>query len=342
MIRWGACCLMLLVVAGAAAPLADGTTLAERRRHLAQLPEAEKADLQRSFREFAALSDAERDAVRRLHAEIEGDPEASRLRATLRRYCRWLESLPPIRRDELLEMKPDERVKRIKAVLEEQAKWESKRPSSQDLTAFTRWLEQYVSKNEGEVIRSMPEMHRRRLEEANPALRKRLLMWWRWQAVTAGIVQAPTAADFAELRRSLSSDTRARLEAKSPAEQARIVGSWLKYTPVVSGWKGGPRAVDEQQLSQFFEHELTDEQRDRLLGMPVEQMQHELLRLYHGPHGKSGEAAERRMERGGGRRPGGDAFFAPWRKPPPDRPLLPGLLESESEKDQNNRPGRGK
>jgi hypothetical protein len=334
-IRWGAYCLGLLLVAGAAAPLADRTPLAERRRQLAAMSEPDKADLERCFREFSQLPPEERDRLRQLHAQIDADPDPARLRGTLQRYCRWLASLPPFRRNELSELKPDERVKRIKQMLEEQAKWEAKRPSSQDLTAFTRWLEQYVGRNEAEVVRTMPDVHRRRLEESNPATRKRLLMWWRWQAVTAGVVSPPSAADFAELRQSLSPDTRARLESKSVAEQTRIVGGWLKYTPVVSAWKGGLRAVDEKQLSHFFEHELTDEQRDRLLGMPPEQMQHELLRLYHGPHARSPEALERRAERGG-KRPAPEAF-APWRKPPPDRPLVPGLLEPRPADDKPTR-----
>jgi hypothetical protein len=322
MTRWAVC----LVGGLLAVPLSDTATLEERRQYVAQLSEAEKADLGRRWREFSTLSAEERQRLRRLHTEIENDPERARLRATLGSYSRWLESLPPFRRAELMELPPDERVKRVKAILEDQARWEAKRPPGQDLAAFTRWLEQYVARHEAEVIKSMPEMHRRRLEEANPALRKRLLMWWRWQAVSAGILQPPSPADFAELQRLLSAETRAKLEAKPVAEQARIVSGWLKHTPIASALKGGPRAIDEQQLSYFFEHDLTEEQRDRLLGMPSEQMQRELLRMYLGPHGKGGDSAERRSERGGKRAM--TEGLAPWRKP-----LSDWSLEARPEKE---------
>lgn len=339
MIRLSVCLLGVMLAGGWAALWGDGVSLDVRRRHVAEMPDAEKADLPRRFREFSALSDEERVTLRRLHDQIESDPEAARLRTTIQRYCRWLEALPPVRRAELMDLKPDERIKRIKSMLDEQAKWEAKRPPSQDLAALTRWLEQYVTKHEAEVIRSLPEMHRRRLDEANPAARKRLLMWWRWQAVSAGILQPPSAADFAELRKSLSADTRSKLESKSVAEQARIIGGWLKHTTLASSIKGGPRMVDEQQLSYFFEHELSEAERDRLLGMPVEQMQHELVRMYHGPHGKPGDLSERRPERGAGKRSPADAL-APWRKPPPDRPLLPGLLGPRGDDDKDKRGAR--
>jgi hypothetical protein len=290
--------------------LGDNGTLEERRHRVAQLPAADKADLGRRLRAFSELSDEEQRGLRRLQEQIQADPDAPRLQATMTRYCRWVESLPPFRRAELMELAPEERVKRVKSILEDQAKWEAKRPPSQDLAALTRWLEQYVARHEAEVVKSMPDVHRRRLDEANPAQRKRLLMWWRWQAVSMGVLQPPNAADFADLQRLLSAETRAKLEAKPTAEQARIVGGWLKHTAVMGALKGGPRAVDEHQLSYFFEHDLTEEQRDRLLGMPAEQMQRELLRLYHGPHGKSGDASDRR----GGKRTPLDSL-APWRKP---------------------------
>ncbi len=329
MSRWAVC----LVGGLLAAPLSDTATLQERRQYVAQLSEAEKADLDRRWREFSTLPADERERLRRLHAEIEKDPDRVRLRTTLGNYSRWLENLPPFRRAELMELQPDERVKRVKTLLEEQARWEAKRPPSQDLAAFTRWLEQYVARHEVEVIKSMPEMHRRRLEEANPMMRKRLLMWWRWQAVSAGVLQPPSPADFAELQRLLSPETRAKLEAKPVAEQARIVNGWLKHTPIAGALKGGPRAIDEQQLSYFFEHDLSEEQRDRLLGMPSEQMQRELLRLYLGPHGKGGDAADRRLDRGGKRSIG--EGLAPWRKPTAER-----TLESRPEKEAAD--GRGK
>jgi len=304
--RWAICLLGGLL----SAPLSDTATRDERRQYVAQLSEAERADLQRRWREFVTLPAEERQRLRRLHAEIERAPDRAALRATLERYCRWVEALPPLRRAELLELEPEERVNRVKSILEEQAKWESKRPPSQDLAAFTRWLEQYVARHEAEVLQSMPEMHRRRLAEASPAQRKRLLLWWRWQAASAGILQPPSPSDLAELYRVLSPETRTKLEAKPVAEQARILNGWVKHTPLAGAWKGGPRAVAEQQLSHFFEHDLSEQQRDRLLGMPPEQMQRELLRMYHGPHGKGSEGGERR----GGKRVLGDGL-APWRKP---------------------------
>ena len=38
--------------------------------------------------------------------------------------------------------------------------------------------------------------------------------------------------------------------------------------------------ADDEPLADFFEHELSDEERDRLLSLPGDEMQRELQRLY--------------------------------------------------------------
>jgi len=315
---------MIVAAVGLALPEPRGETLDQRRARVEQMPEPDKAELSRRFHEFSAMPAEQRVALRQLHDQIESDADRSHLLAVMDRYCRWYESLPPFRKAELLGLKPEDRVKRIKGILEEQAKWEAARPSPQDALGLARWFDSYLTRHEAEILKTMPDWFRHRLDGANAGLRKRMLMGG--HAVNLGKLPQPDASELNRLRQSLSAEARARLQPLPAAEQWQMVLGWVRQAAVRQalggGGKGGMRLADEQELSRFFEEGLTEEQRDRVLGMPAELMQYELLRLYLGQHGKGPEPAGRHGERGQGKWPGLEGF-PPRRKPPAERGGMP-------------------
>ena len=93
-----------------------------------------------------------------------------------------------------------------------------------------------------------------------------------------------TEEDLARLRAKLSSVTRKRLEGKPPVEQAQLVVGWLRQGP----WRPdedrrmrGPLPKDDDdRIADFFEKDLSPDERDRLLAMPGDEMQWRLQEMY--------------------------------------------------------------
>ena len=288
-------------------------SLAERRQRVAAMTTAQREQLQRRQEQFAALPPAEQTRVRDLHAQLEHDPEEGQLRQVMQHYCDWLKTLPPYRRHELLELEPAERIKRIKKLLQEQTPKALKGLNDQDAAALARWLERYAAANEGRLLKSFPEARQRQLMELGPSMRHRVIAYCvaqRWQEGGPGKLPL-TDKELADLRAQLSPTSRQWLHSRPPADQWKIIHKWLRAV-LVERWASrhldDPLPPDQEtELAEFFEHKLTDAQRDRLLGMPGEEMQRELRRMYL----KEFDLPESPRGGGGGKRASGNLPRAP-------------------------------
>jgi len=261
-------------------------SLTQRRQRIETMTVAEKEQLRRRQEQFAAFSPAEQQRLRRLHQQLQRDPDADQLRRVLDGYCRWLKTLPPHRQAELLELEGAERIKRIKRLCREQA-GRGKRLGPEDTEGLLRWMQEYASRHEARLTEALPEARRQQLNKLNPQARRRMvtwLMWQRWQMPGPGKPPRPDDDDLADLRSKLSAATRKRLEGKPSAEQWRTIAGWihqvLRHQSAARRLKGPLPPDHEKQLAHFFEHQLSDQQRDRLLSLPGDQMQRELRRLY--------------------------------------------------------------
>ena len=90
-------------------------------------------------------------------------------------------------------------------------------------------------------------------------------------------------ANLDELRATFAAETQRLLQAKSKSEQVAILQNWAHYLLRQRGPRRGSGVdspVGEEQLAEFFEKDLTDEERDQLMNLSGEDMQQELLRLY--------------------------------------------------------------
>ncbi|MGW8256347.1 MAG: hypothetical protein ACWGMZ_02560, partial [Thermoguttaceae bacterium] len=117
------------------------------------------------------------------------------------------------------------------------------------------------------------------------AERPRILMFMLWQRLQAGAKDfpSPNSVEMAELLQKFTPETQQRLNALPPAAKIRTIETWardlLRQLHLGRG-KIVSELFDEEQLVEFFEKGLTGEQRDRLMSLPGEEMQRELLRLY--------------------------------------------------------------
>ena len=300
-------------VVSAGAPRTDETP-ARRRQRVESMSPSDKEQLLRLDARFAAIDPAEQQQLRQLHEQLQRDPDAERLRQLMHRYCEWLKTLPAYSRAELADLNPADSVKWIKKRVQEDARDSGKRLEKKDAETLLRWMNQCMARQEAGFLQTMPEQQRKKLTEMSPPMRHRLLIWQvlqRWQA-TGGNGPPPmmTNEDLVRLRTELSGEARQRLAAMPVAEQWPQVAAWTRHAlrQKVGGKQGhGPASkADDERLLKFFEHELTDAERDRLLNMPGEEMQRELQRLYL-TRTKPPEGTGRRPEGSRrGNRPGGE------------------------------------
>ncbi len=306
--------LALLLVGLGPRPGMGQESLAERRTRVEGLSLAEKEQLLRRQDRFAGLDPAEQNHLRQLNRDLQQDPNAPRLREVMRRYYDWLKTLTPYQRIELSQLSPEKRIERIKKLMQEQssrpprlqetrrveaikravqqqAKKLGEQLESQDIVGLFEWIAEVSERESSRFLENLPDSRskalRQQLENVRDPQRRRLIfawLWMQWQSANPGKLPPLNHEDLAALRRKLSRATRERLESRPPLEQWRIVADWISLLPQE---KLIPRRASEliseeteRKLAMFFEHVLTEEEKDRLLAMPSEQMFRELWREY--------------------------------------------------------------
>jgi len=255
-----------------------------RRRQIEAMTPAEKQHLLRLAERFGKLDTAEQQRLRHLHEQLQRDQDSARLHRVMRGYHEWLQTLSPLVRAELLELEPAARIKRIKKLRAEEAK--TVRANLEDIEGVRRWMEQYVRKQGFRLLAALGEQRRQEILRLSEPTRRRMVVWeiWqRWQSGKSGIWPPLGESDLEALLGQLSQTTRKRLGSKTPAEQRRIIGGWIRHARqhFASRHFTGPLPpVDENKLLLFFEKKLTDQQRDRLLSLPGAEMQRTLHKMY--------------------------------------------------------------
>ena len=260
--------------------------IAARRFRIEAMSSREKEELLRLVNRFAFLASKERERLGELHSAMQNAPDAAQLRAVMYAYCSWLRGLSSYRRAELAEMPEAERLVWVKSRRESERRrrQDNQRLEGRDLLALLKWTADCASRHEKSFLASLPEKPRQWLAQSNKQTRRMAfwVMWQRGQLGERGKTNILTDDDLARLRASLSPSTRKRLEALPISEQWRQVALWIHQAarhPNVAPDRFLPKTTD-QRVSDFFENELSDEDRERLMNMPPEEMLRELHRLF--------------------------------------------------------------
>ena len=252
-------------------------------QHIKSLSSAEKVELLRRRNSYDGLDVAEQNRLRRLHEQIQKDERPDELRGIMNRYYEWYKLLPSYSRSELTSLSSEKRIEWIKDRLrEDQSKISTKPPTPADSDALWNWMGDYAATREKKFIDNLPSQIKHNFSDMPAAARRRAVMWMIWQRQPGGSNKTSllTVADLADLLSRFTPDTRKLLEAKPQAEQIGTVQTWAHNLLRQKRGPGMGNLVDDKLLAEFFEKELTDEQRDRLINMSGEDMQRELLRLY--------------------------------------------------------------
>ena len=277
---------------------AEDSVAQQRRQRLENMTREEKIQLDRDNEWFMGLEEAERAPLEQLHAQLEKAPE---LRTVMHAYCRWMKSLPTYTRDELRALEPKERVRRIKELRAQ----ELKQVNPADLAGLGRWMRQYAAdpKHEAQILKAATEEHKRDFLARAPAVRKWLTAetlqeqmfrpvpssWKGWPDYF-GRPDWLTDDVLASLHKHLPDRSRGRLEKMTPARQFTVINGWFQRATeggLSRRWfSGGPPPEQLQaQVADFFQHELTPQQKSDLLYLPPDEMQRELRRMYFMRHG---------------------------------------------------------
>jgi hypothetical protein len=203
---------------------------------------------------------------------------------------------------------------------QEQLREAGRRPGRNDVETVWKWMTDCTTRHEATLLASLPKPQRIRYDGLSEPLKHQMLfgqMMLRWQAL--GFDKLPpmvTEKDLARLRASLTSETRKRLEGKSPVEQWQLVAGWMRRGPWHPDEGRRMRSPlpkdDDERIANFVENELSPDERDQLLALPGDEMQWRLqdqflsrTRLPEGP-ARRGDGPKR------DRRPGNEEPKMPW------------------------------
>jgi hypothetical protein len=281
---------------GAGASIAEGASgdlQARRERLLAMAPE-QKERLIHNQERLAALPAAEQQNLRSLADELEADPQAEHLRHLLVRYHEWLKKLSPGQRAELLELPTDKRLVKIKEIRAEQSRHIHQESAGgepvtlADFGHIIKWIESYAWKHRDALLKDATPEIRNQIERLPENKRHRQILWLlvkRWHSGQQDGLPPISQQEIEALAEKLSPQARDRLKntAGLPAER-QLVHRWVqaavRHRLETVGLSRPLSPVAQHELAQFFEHELTSDQREQLLALPPERMQRELRRLY--------------------------------------------------------------
>ncbi len=271
----------------------DAMQPAERRHWIIDQPDGEKARLRDAQQRFEQLSATRQKQVRRIHAELRDDPHAAELQIVLDSFYQWLITLSPGQRGDLWALDIEPRVRKIASLRKNNKQHgpqsERLRPlTPKDIRVLLTWtqkkLKRYVKTHRDELVASLPDRFAARFAEANPSAQRRLLMMMAWRRLASRRGRLLIDHDQALIER-LSPAAQARLANLEDREaQQRLLLTWIRTAAVeqqLGRRTGGTlNAVSNEALEQVFVEQLSMEQRERLLALPVEQMQAELRKHY--------------------------------------------------------------
>jgi len=282
------CAAMALGMAFAIATttFADDASFEQQRQRLTSMSATEQESLRQQQQRFERLSSSEQEKLRRLDSAIADDTQGDRLRQVMRSYSEWLRALPSSRRIELLSLPVAERVERVKELLAEQ-----ERQHFQDLfgsklqlgdqKVLLDWVNGLIMRDEARIMRQLTPMELQRLLRIEDATQRRVMMamMYRWNSGEVRLFELlrPTDADVKQLAAKLSPLARDTLAAaRDDKQREQLIQMWAR---AVIDSRVRPQ-VTKDEIQQFLEEHVTDEQRAYLESLPRERMRMELQRLY--------------------------------------------------------------
>lgn len=264
---------------------------ADSRQVIAALDDAGRAELAADWDRFQKLSGDEQKRLRNLHATIETDADPETLRTALTDYEKWKSGLTPQQSASLVGLSPSERIDRLRALGEEQSTIAARALSPADVKTVMAWLEGEVDKFQDRLIAAVPQPARTRLESLGRRERNITLILAALNLRGAGAGHVGPRFEnlplqsLVELREQLSPEAKKAWDSTRTIEERKLLlAEWIRQAAIQTyGMRDGMtigQRIGNIELQKFFENELTDAERDRLVALPREEMNMQLKQEY--------------------------------------------------------------
>ncbi|MBS0209153.1 MAG: hypothetical protein JSS27_09385 [Planctomycetes bacterium] len=297
------------------AKVAVSERLSQRRERVAKLAPADRERLLDKYDRYQRLDEAERERLRQLDRDINSAADGAALRELLVRYDLALNRLPAAQRQELLALPGEQRIQRMQEARRAERFDMTRRLTPADAAAVADWLEKLLAR-------------------LGPAEAERLVRRIALQQGFAGDQgRGPVFNDLMTLREQLSEPAREQLnKATTPQQKLEVLTAWMRQGLMTLAMRKTAAQQGEltpERMWNFFQHELSDADRQRLMGLPAEEMKQQLWRLYQiqslvpnrpagSPSDNSG--ANRRRPNGEPGKPNERGNIEPGGQPPFNRP----------------------
>jgi hypothetical protein len=265
--------------------LVSGDSFEARRRWIESQTSDQKAQLASQAQRFGELSRyaGRQEQLRDLEREIRKDDDAKRLQKTLVAYGQWLDGLSAGRREQLREdmfdLPVDEQVDLVREFVRMENAQASRELSDADKETLRHELMAIAKERQESFVRDMRRRGEGRRAEQLEGTRGALMILTR------------------ELMRDGGNDElREQLVRKlSPAAQEHLddLNGWRRRVQLWSWVRDCLQAeAGPEVLERFFASDkLDNDQREKLLNMPADEMQSRLERLYYATEFGYGDAA---------------------------------------------------
>lgn len=251
----------------------EWATIDDRRAWIEAQPPEKKAALASKFERFERLTPAPQaqDSLRNLSHDIATAPNREELERTLANYAAWVERLTPGRQLELREASSTEhRLKLVEWLLNQSNREARRQLSPEDEKRLQDAILDLVEERRGELLKEIGRQGHPDPERQighRPAAQVALVIIGRDM-----FDEERRTRTIDRLTASLSPEAQQSLSEQERGQRVRLLMRWV-YEAVGSN-------VERQNLEQFFTDELTNDQREYLLGLPAMEMQEQLEQMY--------------------------------------------------------------
>ncbi len=295
-------------ILGCAVPACADETLQQRAERLARMSDAEKMVLLQKKDRFTALPPEEQQRLREIHDQLSRDPDAAQLQQVLQRYYDWLSMLTAPEQAKILSLPADQRIEKIRELVRAQdarrvrAMASGFQMSPRDLEVIHDWFHAFLEKHAQEILDRLPDPPFGHLKKTYDHQRDHVQLGWLYVQSMSPDLPRPSREEERQLEARVSKHAREVLDqAGSDEARSRIIRWWIGAA-VLSRRRISPSI---EELHEFAQKSLSDDERARLESLPVEQMYRDLrILFYQHRYGADRGRLFPWGPRGGGRLPG--------------------------------------
>lgn len=284
--------LRLMAAAGITVSLAAGLALqpeqpeAHPRQRLAAMSGHDLAELQNRQRRFEQMPELKQHRLREMHDRLQVHPRHEALMATLKRYYEWIKSLSAEDRAIIKSLSGDERLARIRDIRQQQAEQifgiagDTQLPRN-DVSGLFEWNREFLAAKRDAMLALVRQRgsggEGRSFRGFDESSRTDFLFFVLSRTDPDGAAALITEDDIDQLKKKLSPDAVTIIDDQQTLpERQKLVYRW-----VISAISAQlDPSIPDRELMDFYDTQMTSEQRQQVDAMTAENRRRTIARLY--------------------------------------------------------------